>query len=141
MTHLSFRAVRHFVICGMALFATASCQKSFDERLSEDAKEYTEKHCPSIIEPGQLLDSITYDPATRTLHQWHTFIGPLDTDEARQAIQQNPDALRNRIREHLCSDTKWQTCKEEGIVFLYHYRSKETGTELLTVRLTTEDYR
>lgn len=141
MTHPSVRAIRRLAICATALITAVSCQQSFDERLSEEAKDYTEKHCPSMIEPGQWLDSVTYDPSTRTLHQWHTFAGPLDTDEARQAIQGNPEVLQNSVREHLRSDTKWQTCKEEGITFLYHYHSKRDGSELLTIRLSEDDYR
>lgn len=118
-----------------------SCQGRFDSQLSKETHDYTVKHLPRNIEAGHQLDSITYHPATRTLHEWHTFSGVLDTPEAKEAIRCGAQALRESVLEHLRADTKWQACKDEGIRFAYHYRSAAEKKEIMCIVLTNDDYR
>lgn len=120
--------------------AISSCQERFDRQLSNETHDYTLKHLPKRIEAGHTLDSITYQPETRTLHEWHTFSSGLDTPEAREGIRSGAQMLRESVLAHLREDTQWQVCKEEGIQFAYHYRSTAEAKEIMCIVLTNEDY-
>ncbi|MCI6249944.1 MAG: hypothetical protein MR641_01805 [Bacteroidales bacterium] len=127
-------------VAALAVLLT-SCGGTFDERLDAEAREYTEKHLPALVEPGHMLDSITYEADQRTLHEWHTFLGQLDTPEAESVMKENETMMRQTVLENLRQDTKWQTCKEEGIRFAYHYRSTRTGDTIMVIVLEPSEYR
>lgn len=132
---------RNYLSAAVLAVLLTSCGGTFDERLDKEAREYTEKHLPALVEPGHMLDSITYEADQRTLHEWHTFLGQLDTPEAESVMKENETMMRQTILENLRQDTKWQTCKEEGIRFAYHYRSTRTGDTVMVIVLEPSDYR
>ena len=132
---------RNYLSAAVLAVLLTSCGGTFDERLDAEAREYTEKHLPALIEPGHMLDSITYEAKQRTLHEWHTFLGQLDTPEAETAIKENEPMMRQTVLENLRQDTKWQTCKEEGIRFSYHYRSARTGDTVMVLTFNASEYR
>lgn len=119
---------------------TYSCQEDFDHHLQREAKEYTKKHCPLNVEVGNTLDSVTYDISSRTYTQWFTFSGFLDSPEARQASLSNMDKLKNQLCRTLRGDTKWETCKENGINFSYVYFSTSAKEIIFQITLTPNDY-
>ena len=49
--------------------------------------------------------------------------------------------MRQTVLENLRQDTKWQTCKEKGVYFAYHYRSTRTGETVMVIVLEPSDYR
>ena len=132
---------RNYLSAAVLAVLLTSCGGTFDERLDAEAREYTEKHLPALVEPGHMLDSITYEADQRTLHEWHTFLGQLDTPEAESVMKENETMMRQTVLENLRQDTKWQTCKEEGIRFAYHYRSTRTGNTVMVIVLEPSDYR
>ena len=63
------------------LLGLAACQhESFDERCGREAREYTEKQCPRRMDDYTMMDSLTFDRASRTLTYYYTMEGMLDTD-------------------------------------------------------------
>lgn len=127
------------IAAGVALLS--SCQEDFDHHLQREAKAYTQKHCPQRIEDGNTLDSATYDVTTRTYTQWYTFSGFLDSPAAHTASLANLDKLKAQLVSALRGDTKWETCKENGINFSYIYRSSSQDKVLFRITVTPEDYR
>ena len=117
------------------------CQEDFDHHLQREAIAYTQKHCPQTIEEGNTLDSATYDITTRTYTQWYTFSGFLDSEPAHTAAVCNLDKLRAQLIAALRGDTKWETCKDNGINFSYVYRSSSKDEVLFQITLTPDDYR
>ena len=51
---------RIWIIIAVALVVTA-CQETLEERCEREAKEYTEKHCPTPIAKDIVMDSMTFD--------------------------------------------------------------------------------
>ena len=52
----------------MAALMLAACQESLEERCEREAREFTEKKCPSLITPGVKNDRKTYSSkGSRTL--------------------------------------------------------------------------
>ncbi|HRF85432.1 MAG TPA: hypothetical protein PLN34_02575 [Alloprevotella sp.] len=132
----------YFPILSLFIISCAlnACQENFDTRLKREARDYTLKHCPQNIEENNVLDSTTYDIATRTYHRWFTLSGLLDTPESAAAMQNYPEDLKRRLTIELKNAPDWKECKEQGINFAYTYRSARTGKTLFNVRLSKNDY-
>ena len=132
---------KYIFLCAIGAIVLSSCQEDFDHHLQREAISYTQKHCPQNIETGITLDSATYDIPSRTYTQWHTLSGFLDSPEAHKASLDNLDKLKAQLVTTLRGDTKWETCKENGIDFAYAYRSASKGEQIFKITLTPKDYR
>ena len=82
---------------------------------------YTKKNCPSQMSESIRMDSMTFDPATETLHYHYTLtgradsIGLLDKELARQTLL-----------TELKNTTSMSAYKEAGFRFAYTYRSEKS---------------
>ena len=58
-----------------------SCQESLEDRCMREAKEFTEKYCPSPIAKDIMQDSMVFDKSTHTLAYYYSLSGQLDNEE------------------------------------------------------------
>jgi len=123
------------VFMGLACLL-AACQESLEERCAREAKYYTARSCPAKIEENVIIDSLTFERASHTLHYYYRLTGTadregaLDTAKARKILQ---DELRNT--------TSMRVYKDEGYSFVYTYRSeKDPKKTLFEHRFTKKDY-
>ena len=121
-----------------ALCGLSSCQESFDERCTREAREYTEKQCPRRMDAYTVMDSLTYDTPSRTLHYFYTLEGLLDNDSVTSAEFQ--DALKDLLHKYIMNSVDLKTYKEKGLNFCYHYYSRSTGKERCKALFTPTDY-
>ena len=114
----------------------ASCQESLEDRCERDAKEFTRKQCPAVIDETTTIDSLTFDRATHTLHYYYRLTGVADDEntlDKTQAIKTLKEALKNT--------TTIKTYKDNKYKFAYTYRSnKDPKKILLEVVFTDKDY-
>ena len=70
----------YFSLFALSLFTLVACTESFEERCRREAREYTERQCPRLIDQYIVMDSMTYEdePQGFTYHQ--TVQGELDND-------------------------------------------------------------
>ncbi len=121
------------------LLGLAACQhESFDERCGREAREYTEKQCPRRMDDYTMMDSLTFDRASRTLTYYYTMEGMLDTDS--MATPEFGEALETTLRKHIVNSVDLRSYKKEGLNFCYQYNSKSTGKVRYKVLFTPEDY-
>lgn len=62
----------------LALFALCGCQESLEDKCAREAREYTEKNCPAKLGDNIIIDSMTFDKESRTLHYFYTLTGNAD---------------------------------------------------------------
>ena len=104
----------------------AACQESLEERAAREAEMYTKKNCPAKISETVIMDSMTFEAPTRTLHYYYTLTGVADSlgiddkDEARSSLLA---ALKN--------NTALASFKEEGFSFAYTYHSQRSPQTVL----------
>lgn len=122
-----------FAVLGLAMFA--GCQESFDARLTREAREITQKHCPKEPEPGTRLDSVSYEAATRTITFWYSLSA---NNEA--ALKDKGALMHEMIARQLRSDIDYKACKDEGIDFRYVYRSQTSGSLVYETRVKKDEY-
>ena len=123
----------------LSLFTLVACTESFEDRCRREAREYTERQCPRLIDQYIVMDSMTYEdePQGFTYHQ--TVQGELDNDSllTPEAISTFQEELLARIRK----DINLRRYKERGFTFTYRYTSASTGKLFTEVSFGPEEYR
>ena len=56
-----------------------SCHENLEDRAARETKEFTEKKCPVMVDQFTIMDSITFDRATKTVHSYYSLRGTADT--------------------------------------------------------------
>jgi PBP1b-binding outer membrane lipoprotein LpoB len=114
----------------------AACQESMEDRCEREAKAFTRKNCPAMITPEIMMDSMTFERASRTIHYYYKLTGLSDRSNAY-----NKEEATKNLKEALKNTTTVQAYKNEGYNFTYTYRSeKDPKTIWLEVKLTKKDY-
>ena len=124
-----------FVFAFLALLFVA-CQESLEDRCAREAKAYTAKNCPSKIEENIILDSLTFEKATHTLHYYYRLAGIADQEGALDSA-----GARNALKDGLKNTTAMKTYKDNGYNFTYTYfSSKDPKKVLFEATFTKKDY-
>ena len=120
-------------ILGLVL---ASCQESLEDRCERDAKEFTRKQCPAPMDETTIIDSLTFDRATHTLHYYYRLTGIADEENAL-----NKEEAINTLKQALKNSTSVKTYKDNKYKFAYTYRSEKNPKKVvLEVVFTDKDY-
>ena len=114
-----------FVFAIMALTLTA-CQESLEERAAREAQMYTKKNCPAKISETVIMDSMTFEAQTHTIHYYYTLTGNADNDSTL-----NPDEARTNLLAALKNTTALSVYKKEKYRFAYTYHSEKSPETVL----------
>ena len=134
-TKIAFVMKKLWVLSAFMLLMTA-CQESLEDRCARETKEYTRKNCPAKMDNNIILDSLTFERETHTLHYHYKLTGFADQD----SVVKNLDAV-NILKEELRNTTTLKLYKDNHYRFAYTYRSEKNPEKvLLDVLLTDKDY-
>lgn len=131
MKHFAFDIVAaSIILCG--------CHESLEQRALREAKEYTEKYCPTPEQNYTRTDSVVFDMATRTYHYYCSVTGQLDDKAIFDANRQKlSDALLDNVKEN----TSFRAYKKEGFAFQWTLRSdKDKNVVYFDRRFTPKEY-
>ena len=118
-----------------ALLATA-CQESLEDRCEREAREYTEKHCPTPVGQNIVLDSMTFNKKSHTIQYAYTLSGQID--DSATINKSNP---RELLLQEVRNSTNLKLYKEAGYSFTYtYYSAKNKGTHLFKATFRKSDY-
>lgn len=127
-----------FVLLIVALTAV-SCTESFEDRCRREAKEYSERECPRMVDTFIRMDSMTFESEPAGLVYYYSVIGDLDNAELL-----TPDVVedfRTRLLESIRNDINMKRYKDKGFQFTYRYRSDSTGKPFVEATFGPEDYK
>ena len=79
----------------LLLTLTACHHESIEERAEREAKEYTQKMCPTPIVNFTRTDSMVFDKNTHTMIYFCTFTDKMDNE---QIVNQNRKKLSDGLR-------------------------------------------
>lgn len=128
--------MRKFICLLIASCLLTACQESLEDKCVREAKEYTEKKCPAPIGKDMVIDSMTFDRATHTLHYYYTLSGHADNSELTQTVD-----VYDILLEQIKNATSVKEYKDAGYSFSYTYRSAKDKTNILfEYTFTQEDY-
>ena len=113
------------------------CQETLEERCAREAKEYTKKNCPVLVDRNIMMDSMTFDKASHTIGYYYSVTGPLD-DSATINSNNPRELLLRQVR----NSTNLKLYKEAGYRLRYtYYSTKKKGTKLFETTFLDSDYR
>lgn len=131
---------KFFVVpLAMCLMTLVSCRESLEDRAYREAKEYTEKYCPTPPQNSVITDSMVFDKATKTQIYYLRFTGLLDSvpamNEHRKELE---EGMLGTIRQN----PGMQVYKDANFSFEYVCRSfKDPKTILLKMHFGPKDYK
>jgi hypothetical protein len=102
----------------LALFA--ACQESMEDRAEREAREYTQRMCPTPEYNNTRTDSVTFNKSTKTYTYHCLFFRQLD-DTA--AINRTRDQIHSLMLKELTEATNIKAYKDAGFNFEYICRS------------------
>ena len=131
---------RYIILLIFILIALTGCKKqTLEERIYQEARQFTLKNCPKTIDQFTTLDSCTFSIVKRSYYYNYTFTDNLDIDSLYT------QELYDKFREQLLSDIKnsiqLKTLKDAGISFCYRYHSARSGKILMLQKFTPKDYK
>ena len=77
--------------------------------------------CPTPERDNTILDSMSYDRATRTLNHYYTLTGT--ADDTAQFVGSHPE-MHKALADAIKNETSNKMYKDEGFNFAYEYRSQ-----------------
>ena len=116
-----------------------SCHENMEKRAQREAREYTEKYCPTPVQNYTRTDSVVFDIDTKTYHYYCSITGDLDDqrvfDLNRQKIS---DALLANLKDNMA----FVPYKKEGFAFQWTLRSdKDKNVVYFDKKFTEKEYK
>ncbi len=112
----------------IALLPLMACTESLEDKAAREAKEYTEKYCPTPFVDGSRTDSAVFDKASRTYVYYITLQGKADNAEI---ISANKKKLHDLQKQALDNNPSLKQYKEAHFSFRYVYHSASDPKKLL----------
>ena len=131
---------RYTILLSLILFALSGCKKqSLEERIYQEAKQFTLKNCPKTIDQFTTLDSCTFSIVKRSYYYNYTVKDNLDIDSLY--TQELYDMFREQLLSDIKNSIQLKTLKDAGISFCYRYYSSRSGKVLMQQKFTPKDYK
>ena len=112
----------------MTLALMASCTESMEDRAVREAREYTEKVCPTPFINDSRTDSAVFDKDSRTYIYYLSLRNKADNAEA---IALNRNKLHNLQKQALDNNPALESYKEAHFSFRFIYRSASNPQKIL----------
>jgi ADP-ribose pyrophosphatase YjhB (NUDIX family) len=115
----------------------AACQESLEDRCARETKAFTAKKCPYKMDEFTIMDSLTFERSTHTIHYFYRLTGTADREGALDSIDG-----RGLLLKELKNTTDMKTYKDNGYNFAYTFHSNKNPKKLLfETTLTEKDYK
>lgn len=126
------------LIVFLLIYSLTACHESLEDKSVREAKEYTEKYCPTPVVNGTRTDSVTFNKATKTYTYHCSFVGELDNVNI---VEQNKKKLHALLEKEIKDNTNIKKLKEAKYNFAYIIRSdKQPKTVLYQQTIGATDY-
>ena len=122
------------------LLVFTSCQNRKAASFAHDARDYTEKNCPMMMDQVTRLDSIVFVEQDNRIGDMVMYYSLILNDETRTVLMDNLGELADMNLKDLRNSVPLVKYKEAGVGFTYIYRDAETGEKIVEYHFTEKDY-
>ena len=106
----------------------SSCTESLEDKAAREAKEYTEKYCPTPYINDSRTDSASFEKTSRVCTYYITLRNKADN---KQAIDANKQKLHKLQKEALDNNPGLKKYKEAHFTFRFVYHSAKNPQQVL----------
>jgi len=118
-----------------------SCQERIEERFKREAREYTERNCPSSMGDGiTVLDSMVFVDNEET-GVWGIYYTVFLDDAQKQELKQKKDDLVALNLKFVKNSPIFIRQKEAGVNFVFVYNDAVTKKKIMECKYTEKDYK
>ena len=131
--------MKHILSCIVAdSFLLCGCHESLEKRAEREAREYTEKYCPTPVQNYTRTDSVAFDMTSKTYHYYCSITGALDD---KKIFDLNRQKLTDMLLANVKENTSFRAYKKEGFAFQWTLRSdRDKRIVYYDRRFTAKDY-
>ena len=131
--------MKHILSCIVAgSVLLCGCHESFEKRAEREAREYTEKYCPTPVQNYTRTDSVAFDMTSKTYHYYCSITGALDD---KKIFDLNRQKLTDMLLANVKENTSFRAYKKEGFAFQWTLRSdRDKRIVYYDRRFTAKDY-
>lgn len=116
-----------------------SCHENMEKRAQREAREYTEKYCPTPVQNYTRTDSVVFDIDTKTYHYYCSITGDLDD---QRVLDLNRQKISDALLANLKDNTAFVPYKKEGFAFQWTLRSdKDKNVVYFDKKFTEKEYK
>jgi hypothetical protein len=106
----------------------SSCQETLEERAARQAKEYTERYCPTPVINYSRTDSVVFDRKRNVYIYYLSFCDLLDD---QKIIEENRDKITDMLTQSVRESTGLKNFIEAGFKFEYVCHSEKEPKKVL----------
>ena len=119
---------KKLIYIGIFASLLLSCTESLEDKAAREAKEYTEKYCPTPYVNDSRTDSATFDKNTKVYTYYVTLRNKADN---KKAIDANREKLHKLQKEALDNNPGLKKYKEAHFSFRFIYHSEKDPKQVL----------
>ena len=128
--------MKKLFVLAITTLTLAACQESLEEKAAREAQMYTKKNCPARISETVIMDSMTFEKESHTIHYYYTLTGAADSLGIT-----NKEEARGSLLAALKNTPSLAIYKDDGYRFAYTYHSQSVpDTILFEAAFTSDDY-
>ena len=106
----------------------SSCQESLEDKAARQAKEYTERYCPTPVINYSRTDRVVFDKKRNVYIYYLSFCDMLDDSEI---IEENRDKITDMLTQSVRESTGLKNFIEAGFRFEYVCHSEKEPKKVL----------
>lgn len=128
--------MKTFLLCTIAsTMLLCGCHESLEKRAAREAREYTEKYCPTPVQNYMRTDSVVFDVPSRTYHYYCSIMNELDDSVVFEA---NRAKFAESFIQTVNESTSMRAYKKEGFNFAWTLRSGKDPKKIWMEKTITE---
>lgn len=128
--------MKTFLLCTIAsTMLLCGCHESLEKRAAREAREYTEKYCPTPVHNYIRTDSVVFDMPSRTYHYYGSIMNELDDSVVFEA---NRAKFAESFIQTVNESTSLRAYKKEGFNFAWTLRSGKDPKKIWMEKTITE---
>lgn len=109
-------------------FLLLSCHESLEERAAREAKEYTERCCPTPVINNTRTDSVSFVIEDKTYIYYCAFVDQVDD---QKVVDQYHDELHQGLYDNIAGNAGMQKFIDAGFRFVYIVHSDKNPQQVL----------
>lgn len=121
--------MKKIILSWIAMTCMAACTESIEDKAAREAKEYTQKVCPTPYVNDARTDSASFDKTSRTYTYYVTLRGKIDNpllikanqkklhDAQKQSLDNNPGLLKYK-EAHFAFRVIYRSAKDPKVVLM-----------------------
>lgn len=114
------------------------CHESIEKRAQREAREYTERYCPTPVQNYTRTDSVAFDTGTKTYHYYCSVVNELDN---KATFDLNEAKITTALLQNIRENPSFRTYKKAGFAFAWTIRSdKDKRTVYYNKVFAPKDY-